>query len=423
MRRVLLPGLFLTLACFACKRNVAPHPDTNDTTKLEVGSDELIESARRSILNSLDIRPTAGMELMFLTTPVSVPKRPGNNTLPDVLLPLYAVPIKEGQNIKLGITPYAFALGQAANDVELGVAELTPSQQMAVDEAKNVLYDPTDAVKPSHIYERYLKYEREHAALVNRLQQVNGAEAVALQNKLKVNDEEWALFGHRADVAKALGLLAVGGDLNMGQLTEWRAVVTASTHPSGNEFWSSIESRDVGSKTTVPFPDTSSTLLGARTRKGNELWKDIKIGGVKRVTLTVAHIHINHQALDHPFVSSRSWRFGKTVAGRVISTGDPTTTIENELVPLVVSWALVIKRAEIVFAKQTDCHVFKTLIDVNDQVEFAGGVFLPNEIESGDDRSPTLIVNHPRIIAVIVRRQPKCPNPDPRLSWPGRDEP
>jgi hypothetical protein len=304
-------------------------------------------------------------------------------------------------------------------EITLGKVTLTAEEIAALKKARGVLYKNDDDSQPTAINRKYHDLDAKRNKIRDKLKDpVNppsDAEKGALQFELGEINVEWDKPWRAAVEESQDTIDSLTGPNKVGdQFTEWEKVLSKSEQADYGGVWDALSRQDGWIALTFPIKiDDGLAISGKHDADAARRKRTvIRADDITSLTLSmrVARVSVNRPALQHPFLTSRSW----TAKTRVISNGDPTHEADIELVPRYVAELILVREIEIDFADSAFWRSSAAAIR-STTLPTIGGVTLSKAALFVSPQH--LSFARPQVIGVIIRNMPRSPNPDQRLSF------
>jgi len=349
----------------------------------------------------------------------------------------------------------------------------------AYNQAKLVLM--TDKNKPTEKYQSYKKYQEAHFEAWQKLLAATTAEEKRVaQNKLSLNDKDWLLFGHRAEIDKAWNIINAA-EYRMSDIRQERrrnllegyrnAGISGKDSVAGgfkapvSEFspgpadwskpegwtkvsYSSVDQVKLYSKETSQKQGFGGLNLGfikIGAAGGGGKVTESKVNSVSKLSygFELKRVLIRRAWLDtEVFFEAKDWtwrtnentkEFPRVAIAKQAEDWLPRESPSNLYDNKQVGFALL--PVELIIAKSLKIEAtvsiqdFKSIEDAKEVKGVVGlfGVFggggggkwtTKKENQTDKDVTFSIEVTGPVVIGMISQILPVCPDPDPKQKWP-----
>lgn len=307
-----------------------------------------------------------------------------------------------GSDTQIGST-----LKQLLADIEFGTRTLSASEQASYDAALALLYG--DDGKPSSLYANYLDYERRYEELAVQLAaETNAAARASLQTRMRQIEQDWSLFGSRAEVQAALlqqrYLAPTDAD---AELRRFRQLVDEYHPPSLAALEQRLQQSD-----WLRVSGSSQELSGIEPVLSAGVLK-VKLPPVVRISFDVSVVELSRVVLADPLITGTNWRLK---SGLVLSDGNAAVDAPEELMPRVNSSAVVVKNLELLFASDLPMESASAVAKFR-PATLDGMPIVTEQSAAVAMQRRTITVTGPMVVGVFVDDLIKSPNPSIGLEW------
>lgn len=382
-------------------------------SSLAQDQDGLVTQVRTLFRSGFQTAPEPLESLAFLPTPIQIPS---DEQLARKAVEGFAnIPtLRDDFLVGFGKTPVRQLLRGVSSQILVGQRVLSARDKDELAAARKILFEiPDDPDSgPSPLYKRYQGYSKDYADLLEKIKAATmESERTDLRLKLQRLERDWQLMGGRARIDQALNVVdSLGGGARETRdlQADWVKMLEGDPQDILNPIWMSFDS---SSGWTAVSTSEKPQVLAVRASTGAAR-AEINLN-IESISLRYKLVNVADRSLLHPFLRRNNWKFKDN---SVLSDG-AATAAQNEILPTYCGALVVAHMLEIRFADDRATKQLRDLLQRSENVSIGGMPIKQQGNNAFFLASRYLCVTDPYIIAAVVGRLPKTPNPAPSVGW------
>jgi hypothetical protein len=392
MTQVLLGAL---VACSFCAPTRADEPETDTTLS------GFLASTFRSVAGDAP-------SLYILPVPIQIPNHFFSpKDLPTELAFLKWKPVPAGRQISFDqASDLEVAIRAYSAGVVIGSPVLSPQQESDLAATTSLVRD--QGGNPTAAYKKYQTYMEKAKSLRQKLDHAtSAAEGASIQDDISSNDEQWTLFGNKAQIDAALAKMRQFTSTDALDLkTDW---LESLKKPMLNysQFFPSMAAH----AGWVDKGISGTGLNGLRpSYSTSALAPPHSMGVVSAFYVSFVRVPVTNTYLAHPFLANNRW---KHVSDKLLSSPSGTESVTSWMVTDV----LVVKGLELTCSDVDLWAQFASASLAADEVSIDGFPIKQKGTLVARILPQTICWDRPQIVAVFATQLPTFPSPASNLKW------